>query len=104
MVTKNLKVKTETEKVYRLVEEAKICKPANEKPKDKELPELDVAAELRSIITGNAYKPKEQPKGLNKTEKTFCACGERNPTQNGYCINCVQKLRQRYDELLEKLE
>jgi len=35
---------------------------------------------------------------------TFCGCGALNPEHKGYCLNCVAKLKDKFTELLGKLE
>ena len=37
----------------------------------------------------------------NKQEVTICSCGNLNPEHRGYCTSCVQKLKARYDKLLD---
>lgn len=103
MITKSLKLKSETEKTFKLIKDAETTKPVEQKPAPKK--EVDVADEFRKMISGDTLirpKPSKLPvSGQRKKEEVkFCACGTPNPTHNGYCTDCVAKLKKRYDELL----
>lgn len=55
MVTKSLKLKTETEKTNRMLEEAKTMKPAVESKPRPVTKTLDIGEELKSIVTGSSF-------------------------------------------------
>jgi hypothetical protein len=38
------------------------------------------------------------------SSSTFCGCGAKNPEHKGYCLECVAKLKNRFTELLAKLD
>lgn len=38
------------------------------------------------------------------TSSQFCACGAKQPEHKGYCLECVAKLKDKFTELLAKLE
>ena len=38
------------------------------------------------------------------SSNSFCGCGAPNPEHKGYCLKCVQLLKDKFTELLAKLE
>ena len=60
LITKNLKIKTDTEKTLRFIEEAKTIKNTESKPKPPK--ERDMMSEFKSYISGDAFKRPETKK------------------------------------------
>lgn len=109
MITKQLRLKKETENNLKLIEEAKIANP--EVPKAKDVKEPDMMEEFKSMVNGSAFiqQPTAKKSKLvmsgalaakNKTELSICICGNLNPMHRGYCTDCVKNLKAKYDLLL----
>jgi len=106
LITKNIRIKTDTEKKLRYIEEAKSFKTVE--PKSREKKDKDMMLEFKSYISGDAFKRNEAKKepgagNAKEVETTYCGCGSKNPEHNGYCLACVQALKSRYDTLLDQL-
>lgn len=108
MITKQLRLKKDTENTLKLMEEAKIANPEVPKPKEAAAKEPDMMEEFKSLVTGSAFiQPSAAKKGKlamsgalaakNKTELSICSCGNLNPMHRGYCTDCVKKLKAKYD-------
>jgi len=103
-ITKNLKLKSDTEKILKNIQEAEMVKPAGRKP-NLEGKDPDVVAEFKSLVSGDTFKrpAKTTEAGAQKTpEINICACGELDPQHKGYCTECLTKLKAKYDVVLEK--
>ena len=107
-ITKQLRLKKETENSLKLIEEAKLVKPVA--PPKKIEKETDLVAEFRALVSSStgtasaagAAKPKKLAMSgalakKNAQELKICACGNLNPEHRGYCTECVKKLKARYD-------
>jgi len=114
MVTRKNKAKVQTEKTLKDIDNAKNA-PKNPRPEPQPIQkDNDLTEEFRTLVnTGSRVKgiPQKPGKtGLNKkanmfdTGSTFCGCGAQNPEHKGYCLNCVAKLKDKFTELLGKLE
>ena len=111
MITKQLRMRKDTENTLKLIEEAKLVQPAPKVKKQEQEP--DLVSEFKSLVSRSAFKPSAPPKqklamsgalaGKNKQEISICACGNLNPEHRGYCTECVKKLKARYDQLLDDL-
>lgn len=112
MITKQLRVKKETENSLRLIEEAKLVKPSAKIIKPA--PEPDLMQEFKNLVSRQptnsnsnaANKGKLAMSGAmankNASALSICACGNLNPEHRGYCTECVTKLKTRYDQLLDE--
>jgi len=112
MITKQLRVKKETENSLRLIEEAKLVKPSAKV--SKPAPEPDLVQEFKNLVsrqpTSNAKASGNKGKlamsgamaSKNSSALSICACGNLNPEHRGYCTECVTKLKTRYDQLLDE--
>ena len=100
-------MKKATENILKTIEEAKACKPSAEpKPIAKD---PDLVNEFKSLVSGkfgqNTTKKSKLPASgaMQKKEQEIkiCGCGAVNvPMIKGYCMNCIKKLKDRYDVLL----
>lgn len=108
MITKQLRLKKATENTLKLIEEAKLVQPA-QAPKKLER-EPDLLAEFKALVSQSSGAPAKTGKlamsgamaKKNATQISICSCGNLDPQIRGYCIDCVKKLKVRYDELLDE--
>ena len=61
-----------------------------------------IEAEFNKMVSG--VVPSQNAAAVDKQKKTnaICACGNPEPQFKGYCMDCVQKLKARFDAYLEK--
>ncbi|KAM3140534.1 hypothetical protein pb186bvf_007346 [Paramecium bursaria] len=54
-----------------------------------------------SVSTQTSYKVKELPKGMDRIRelyKSICKCGETQSLFNGFCLKCIQEMKDKYKE------
>lgn len=102
VLTRQLKTKEETEKALKWMQEVKTTKSSTgRQPNIQKTPSFQ--QEFNKMVSGgvtSAQAQKEQAK--KKQLQGICACGNPEPSFKGYCLECVQKLKQRFDSYLEK--
>lgn len=69
---------------------------------NKKIQELDELSRKKKIEETNILVGEEKPKkSQNKNKMTefyrsICQCGAKNPKFNGYCEECLKKMKKRY--------
>ena len=105
LLTKQNKVKGETEKVLKNIQEAKQVQKAPAPRAPTENPS-DLAAEFKKMISGGGARGGAKNNGGDKGFLTtnFCGCGDTNPIYKGYCANCITTLKERFQQLLDQMD
>jgi len=98
MVSKANRLKFESEKLFALTKKANdyVVPPP---PKPKAPRSANLYAEFNSgpLVTAPVDKDGNVGKSFS-----ICACGDHEPVHKGYCVNCIKKLKARFEKLIEK--
>ena len=102
LATKQNRIKFDSEKAIILTEKAKHF---------QDPPQPRKVNQEESIFSGIDTGPVHMRQPVSKEEedkfkhrKELCSCGSRDPEFRGYCIDCVEKLKLKYEKLQEKNE
>jgi|LauGreDrversion4_2_1035121.scaffolds.fasta_scaffold176342_1 hypothetical protein len=58
------------------------------------------------MVTGTKFQKSVQNSTQDRPKKelAICACGKLDPKCRGYCLECVKKLKTRFDDVVKKYE
>lgn len=106
LLTKHNKMKDQKDKLTKYANEANkfVSKPVRNPPTQSKEPTIDQF--ISSLATGSNLKPETKPRNAKEHQKqealrNMCSCGGQ-ATIRGYCIECIQKLKSRFDLLAQK--
>jgi len=99
LVSKANRLKFESEKIFAITKKAAeyVVPPKSAKPTSAR--EANIFAEFG---TGPLNMTGADSTSKKKELYTRCACGDPNPTLKGHCIECVKKLKARFEKALSK--
>jgi len=101
LLTKQLRMRKAVELAAKYIEEAKNAKLAPPRTSNAPARASDLESQFKEIVSSsNVIKSTKPPSATKNKVMSICACGEPNPEHRGYCINCVKKLKARFDSLI----
>ena len=99
LISKANRLKFESEKMFALTKKAKDTVVPVKSIKPPPSKEANIFAEFGSgpLSTGET-----EGSGKHTAKYHICTCGDPNPTMKGYCVECVKKLKAKFDKCLVK--
>ena len=109
MLTKQQKMKTQTEKNLKDLQEANLAPKDPPKAPAVAKKNTDLADEFNRMVNyqGSQRGVGQAEGGVGKNKGfsvEYCGCGSTEPVHRGYCSECVKKLMERFKLLLDQLD